>query len=149
MKDNPISQMYIICCDFFPDKSLGYEKEKYECIKVEYNKGMFVRNIEKDSLFVGKHRNKIRLIAYKKESMEELKKEINILNSEYANNKNGNRWHYYIKKLNSGNNYFRLIPTKTSSSFHSINPNLVGYYFDIKPTKNYKEPNPISDLYSK
>jgi hypothetical protein len=141
--------MYIVCCDFFPAQSLGYKQEKYECVRVEYNKSWYTNNVEKDSFFVNGNANKIRIIAYKKELLKELKREINILNSEYSTSADGSKWHYYIKKLNSGKNYFKLIPTGTGSSFHSMNKALVGYYFDIKPTKNYKEPNPISDLYSK
>ena len=143
MKDKPISQMYIIGCDFSPFDKEKFKQDTYECIQVE--NGMYTNLIEKDSLLLPKYRNKVRLIAYKKEQLDQLEIEINILNEMHKDSKKG-KYHFYIKKLNSGNNYFKLIPTKSNNTFHSQNIKLIGYYFEIKPTKNYKQKFPITDL---
>lgn len=143
MKDKPISQMYIIGCDFSPFDKEKFKQDTYECVQVE--NGMYSNLIEKNSLLLPKYRNKIRIIAYRKDQLDQLEKEINILNEMHKDAKKG-KYHFYIKKLNSGNNYFKLIPTKTSGNFHSQNKKLHGYYFDIKPTKSFKQTYPIIDL---
>ena len=141
MKEKPIKDMYVIGCDFYPfPHHERYDQGKLVCIRCEFNK-KFSCEIPIDEFFDKLYRGKVNIIAYKKEDMEELLKEVKHLNDWFKNSREG-KYHFYVRRLNKGTNTFRLIRTNSSGNFHSQNKKLMGYYFDIKPAKGYiKQPH--------